>query len=460
MLSRGFIVLWIAMLVAMAGIGMVSPLLPVYVRDDLGGPEVAVALSFSGLAISQIIAAPFVGRLGDRFGVKLFIVAGFVLYAVSAVGYLVAENWQLVIAFRVLSGFGAGAIFPLGLAYVGRMAPEGREGSYIGVFAVAEVTGFGLGPLLGGAIRDAIDADAAFVTMAVMLAATGLATFLFLPPERESQPTDSGLTDIEEQRPAALPWTALLRRLDVQAAVLASIVISLGWGTAGTYMAVFVISDDGLGTDSALFVGLLLGVRSLLGAVFQPIAGFAADRVNRIWLVVVGLGVAALAQFVIPDLPRGLVDLTVFGATVPIVPWLLVTILIVGIGEAFAFPAEQAIFVSIGRKVGMGSMMGLNQMGGGFGFLAGSLLGAAFVAGFGIESVFRAAGVITLVGALLFAVMMTRALARNEDEARALARDTAEAPSATRADLERVDAPRSMNAAAVGPDQAADERTA
>jgi len=427
MLSRGFIVLWFAMLVAMAGIGMVSPLLPVHVREDLGGPEIAVALSFSGLAVSQIVAAPFVGRLGDRFGVKLFIVGGFALYAISAVGYLVAENWELVIAFRVLSGFGAGAIFPLGLAYVGRLAPEGREGSYIGVFAVAEVTGFGLGPLLGGAIRDAIDADAAFVTMAVMLAATGLATFLLLPPERGARATDATAPQLEEETLAALPWKTLLRRLDVQAAVLASIVISLGWGIAGTYMAVFVISDDGLGTDSALFVGLLLGLRSLLGAVFQPITGFAADRVNRIWLVVGGLTIAALAQFVIPDLPRTLVDVSLFGGTVTIVPWLLVTIVIVGIGEAFAFPAEQAIFVSIGRRVGMGSMMGLNQMGGGLGFLVGSLVGAAFVAGLGIESVFRAAAVITLAGALLFAVMMNRALST---ERRAASSSTSRATGA------------------------------
>jgi DHA1 family multidrug resistance protein-like MFS transporter len=413
MLSRSFLVLWAAMLVAMAGIGMVSPLLPVYVRDELGGPEIAVALSFSGLAISQIIAAPFVGRLGDRFGVKPFIVGGFMLYALGAVGYWLTDSWELVVAFRVLSGFGAGAIFPLTLAYIGRLAPEGREGSYIGVFAVAEVTGFGLGPLVGGAIRDAIDADAAFVTMAIMLAGTGLMTLLLLPQERrEVAAGDTSPRDLTSDGSPALPWGQLLRRLDVRAGVVASIVISLGWGTAGTYMAVFVISDDGLGTDSALFVGLLLGLRSLLGAVFQPIAGFAADRMSRIWLVVAGLSVAAVAQFVIPDLPRDLVDTSLFGGTMRLAPWLLVTIVIVGIGEAFAFPAQQAIFVSIGRRVGMGSMMGLNQMGGGFGFLLGSLVGAWVVSGIGIDAVFRAAGVITIVGAVLFAVMMSRALGR------------------------------------------------
>jgi len=412
MFSRSFLVLWGAMLVAMAGIGMVSPLLPVYVRDELGGPEIAVALSFSGLAISQIIAAPFVGRLGDRYGVKPFIVGGFLIYAIGALGYRLTDSWELVVAFRVLSGFGAGSIFPLTLAYVGRLAPEGREGSYIGVFAVAEVTGFGLGPLLGGAIRDAIDADAAFVAMAAMLAVTGLATLLLLPAEEKEPVGEPSRRNVAEDGTPALPWRSLLSRLDVQAGVVASIVIALGWGTAGTYMAVFVVSDDGLGTDSALFVGVLLGLRSILGAVFQPIAGFAADRLNRIWLVLGGLTVAAVAQFIIPDLPRDLTETSVLGGTMTVAPWLIVTIIVVGIGEAFAFPAQQAIFVSIGRKVGMGSMMGLNQMGGGLGFLAGSLVGAAVVSTIGIDAVFRAAGVITLVGALLFAVMMRRALAR------------------------------------------------
>ena len=139
---------------------------------------------------------------------------------------------------------------------------------------------------------------------------------------------------------------------------------------------------------------------------------------SRIWLVVGGLSVAAVAQFVIPDLPRDLVDSSFFGGSMTYAPWLLAIIVIGGIGEAFAFPAEQAIFVSIGRKVGMGSMMGLNQMGGGIGFLGGSLVGAAVVAGIGIDAVFRAAGIITLVGAVLFAVMMSRAIAREAEAER------------------------------------------
>ena len=411
MFTRGFIVLWIAMLVAMAGVGMVGPLLPIYVREDLGGPEIAVALSFSGLAISMIIVAPFVGRLGDRFGVKRFIVSGFLIYAIGGIGYSFTNSWELVIAFRVLSGFGAGTIFPLSLAYIGRLAPQGREGSYTGVFAVSQIAGFGAGPLIGGAIRDAINVDAAFFSMAIMLAVTGLLTLFLLPSENRLELSETA-TDDQQKHRSAIPWNKIVRRIDIHAVVVASVVFSLGWGIAGTYLAIFVVTEDGLGTDSAMFVGLLLGTRSLLGIVFQPIAGFTADRTNRVSLVVSGLFIAAIAQFVIPDLPRSFVETSFFGEAITIAPWLLGIIVIAGIGEAFAHPAEQAIFVSIGRKVGMASVMGMYQMGSGVGFLAGSLVGAILVSTIGIDSVFRATGIITVIGAILFAIMMRRANAR------------------------------------------------
>ncbi|MEX2032069.1 MAG: MFS transporter, partial [Dehalococcoidia bacterium] len=181
MLSRSFVVLWVAMLVAMAGISMVSPLLPVFVQDDLGGPAIGVALSFSGLAIAQIVFAPFVGRLGDRFGPKRFIVIGFAIYALGALGYLFATRWEVVVAFRILSGVGAAGIFPMSMAYVGRLAPVGHEGRYMGWFSVAQIAGFGLGPLFGGGLRDAFGSDFAFASMAVMLGGTALATLVLLP---------------------------------------------------------------------------------------------------------------------------------------------------------------------------------------------------------------------------------------------------------------------------------------
>ena len=111
MWTRPFIVLWFAMFVAMIGIAMISPLLPVFVREELGGPEIAVAMAFSGVAVAMMVFSPIVGRLGDRFGLKPFVAGGFLLYGLAASGYLIAGRWEHVVIFRVLSGVGAAAIF-------------------------------------------------------------------------------------------------------------------------------------------------------------------------------------------------------------------------------------------------------------------------------------------------------------------------------------------------------------
>jgi MFS family permease len=405
MWTRGFIVLWFAMLVAMAGIGMVSPLLPIYVRDDLGGPEIAVALSFSGLALAQLVASPFVGRMGDYIGTKPFIVTGFLIYCLGAVGYLFAENWQLVIAFRIVSGFGAASVFPMTLAYIGRLAPPGREGSFMGTFSVSQILGFGVGPLLGGTIRDAFSSETAFLTMAIMLGATGLATLLLLPPDR----TTDGSSEAEPE--PRLPLLQVVRLPLVQAAISIQLLVALGFGASFSFLAIFVISEEGLGTGSAMFVGILFGVRSIIGAVMQPIAGRAADRYSRVLLVVTAFSISALGQFLIPSVPRELVETDLLGTALVIAPWLLALMIGVGFAEAFAMPASQAIFVSVGRSVGMGSVMGLNQMGGSIGFLAGSLIGAAVVSNFGVDAVFRYAGVVSFLGALVFLLLMRRAAA-------------------------------------------------
>ena len=417
MWTRPFIVLWLAMFVAMIGIALISPLLPVFVRDDLGGPEIAVALAFAGVTVPMMIFSPIVGRLGDRYGLKPFVAGGFVLYGLAAAGYLIAGRWEHVVAFRVLSGVGAAAIFPMALAYVGRLAPPGREGAYVGAFAVSQVIGFGAGPLLGGVIRDAAGVDAAFATLAVLLVGTGLATFLLLPPaqgdpggraageERDTEDTP-GATQTAARGPTR-SWLQLLRFAPVQATFTVQTIFTLAWGAGATFLAVYVISEDGLGTGSATLVGLLLACRALIGGMLQPWFGRLADRMSRLALVMAGLLLSSAGHFVIPDLPGATFEV----GTLVIAPWLLAIFVLIGLAEAIAFPAQQAIFVEVGRSVGMGSVMGLTQMGSSLGFLAGSIVGAGVVELFGLEAVFRYAGLVVLAGALLFFVLMRRARA-------------------------------------------------
>jgi MFS family permease len=406
MLTRGFVVLWIAMLMAMAGIGMVSPLLPIFVREDLGGPEIAVALSFSGVAVAQLVLSPFIGRLGDRFGVKWFLVVGFFIYATTGFGYLAVSSWEQVVALRIFSGIGIAVIFPLSSAYVGRLAPPGREGELMGAFSVAQILGFGVGPLMGGIVRDTLGSDIAFFAMAMMLMNTGLLVMLMLPP----RPRPQGVSDdYEEVADPRLPFGELIRRRFVQAVMVSGVLGSLSFAASGAFLAVYVVGEEGLGTGSVAFVGVLFGARSLMGVIIEPLSGRLADRVDRVKMVMIGMTGAAIAQFLVPSVPSGTTEISLLGVDATIVPWLLVVYLGLGVAEAIAFPAQSAIFVTVGRVTGMASVMGLQQTAWAIGFLSGSLLGALVVSTLGIENVFRYAGILTMVGVAVFFVMIRRA---------------------------------------------------
>jgi MFS family permease len=65
--NRPFIVVWLAVLISIAGIGMVSPLLAKF-AEEMGATGSWLGLIFSGYAFTQIPLMPVVGRLADRFG--------------------------------------------------------------------------------------------------------------------------------------------------------------------------------------------------------------------------------------------------------------------------------------------------------------------------------------------------------------------------------------------------------
>jgi len=118
MRSRPFVVLFGAVLVASMGISMVSPILPVY-AEDLGATGIWIGLTFSVFAVSQTLISPFAGRWSDRYGRKPFIILGLLCYLIAAFGYLTADSFLQVLAFRAFSGCGTSLIFAVGQAYIG-----------------------------------------------------------------------------------------------------------------------------------------------------------------------------------------------------------------------------------------------------------------------------------------------------------------------------------------------------
>jgi len=179
--NRPFLVVWLALFITIAGIAMVSPLLPEFAQE-MGASGVYVGLAFSGYTLTQIPLMLVVGRLSDRFGKKIFLCLGLVVYAIAALGYMVSPTFRELLVFRAISGIGTAMVIPIAYAYVGELAPLGREGRYMGLLNIATIAGFGTGPVLGGFLYDTFGMDAAFLSMSILSATGFLTVLLFLPP--------------------------------------------------------------------------------------------------------------------------------------------------------------------------------------------------------------------------------------------------------------------------------------
>ena len=390
MLSRPFIALYIAVFVATMGISMVSPLLPVY-AEELGAEGMLLGLTFSSFAVVQAIAGPITGRMSDRYPRKPFIVCGLIVYMIAALGYLSAGNVWQVIGFRAFSGIGTSMIFSVARAYVGDLTPIGREGRWMGVFATADIIGFGTGPLIAGVIRQEIGFDAVFVTMAAMMATSAVIVATFLP---RHPPQAHRLRD-------AVPNAGFLAALSdklVLAIVVNMSLTSLSFGASFAFLGLRL--EDDLGATPAM-IGVAFATQDLTGGVAQPLFGRLADRYYRPMLVAIGLSLLAVLQAGIGQVES----------------YALVVALLCGMGAAQAISgvAAGAIQVVAGRRVGMGTVLGLGSFGNGMGIIICSLVGGWLTDLYGIPAAFLFSGVVIGLGAPVF-LWLTRGLQTSEEE--------------------------------------------
>jgi EmrB/QacA subfamily drug resistance transporter len=102
------------------------------------------------------------GTLGDRYGRKRVLALGFALFTAFSAGCALSTSDGLLIAFRALQGVGAALLAPQSLSIlVDAFEPERRAWA-IGIWATIAGFGFGLGPVLGGALIEVFDWSAIF----------------------------------------------------------------------------------------------------------------------------------------------------------------------------------------------------------------------------------------------------------------------------------------------------------
>ena len=137
------------------GFGIITPVLPRLITE-LGRVDVATATRIGGwmlatFALTQFIAGPIIGNLGDRFGRRPVLLAAMLAFAIDYGLQAVAPTLAWLFVGRAIAGV-TGAIYgPAGAVIADVSPPEGRAAGY-GMLGAAFGIGFVVGPALGGLV--------------------------------------------------------------------------------------------------------------------------------------------------------------------------------------------------------------------------------------------------------------------------------------------------------------------
>ncbi len=143
-LATVFLIIFIDLL----GFSLILPLLPYYARQ-LDASAFEIGLLVASFAAAQFIAAPFLGRLSDRFGRRpLLLISMFG----NIVGFIIlglANSLWMLFAARIFSGI-LGSNISVAQAYITDVTDENNRARGLGLIGAAFGLGFIFGPALGG----------------------------------------------------------------------------------------------------------------------------------------------------------------------------------------------------------------------------------------------------------------------------------------------------------------------
>lgn len=167
------------MFIAMAGIGLIIPIMPQYLKT-FGGEGTVFGLLIASIALAQFIFSPLAGTLSDKYGRKNFIVIGLIINGVFMIMFGIANHMYELFIYRFLTGVGAAFITAPLMAYVADITTGKQRGKAMGLVGAAISLGFMIGPGIGGLLSN-VNLQFPFYVAGIAAIGAAILTAIILP---------------------------------------------------------------------------------------------------------------------------------------------------------------------------------------------------------------------------------------------------------------------------------------
>ena len=166
------------------GYSLILPLLPYY-AESFGATIFLIGLLGTVNALGQLIAAPIIGRLSDRYGRRPMLIFSIAGTLIAFIMLAFSQSLWMIFLSRIVDGLFGGNM-SLAKAYITDISEPKNRARSLGLIGAAFGMGFIIGPVLGGVLGN-LQLNLPAIVAAVLSLFNLIAVIIWLP---ESLPED------------------------------------------------------------------------------------------------------------------------------------------------------------------------------------------------------------------------------------------------------------------------------
>jgi DHA1 family tetracycline resistance protein-like MFS transporter len=253
------------------GFSLILPLLPYY-AESFGASAFVTGLLVASYAAAQLVGAPLLGRLSDRYGRRPILLASVLG---TFLGFLLlgfANSLWMLFVSRVIDGLTGGNL-SVAQAYISDVTDAKSRARGLGMIGAAFGLGFIIGPAAGGILSQWGYAVPAFAAAGLSIINLGLIYFWLtesLTAEKRGQMTGS--------RPPVTfsALLAALRRPFTGSLLITRFFFGIAFAILQTIFSLYALTKFGL---SATHTGYILAYVGVLSVITQ---GYLVGRISNV----------------------------------------------------------------------------------------------------------------------------------------------------------------------------------